>query len=391
MESPGLTQVKRLEDNVIDTKYRLAQLALAGTPNCSMLPYGGDYDTPGAWMEIPNCPMNGPMLFTANFTSVRDAVNACNENATCVGLTYINTTDALTNITVIQASFSSVYSAVLPVDANVSSTFLRAPDTSSLEACFINLPATDFYDAFEAPHEDTDFKDLYAPTIDGIEMSSSIIDIVLHGELPPGVQYLMGSNLDEGTEFIGLSALTSCNMSFDDLATWAFITFSNDRVDWSPSVTQKIVQGIASTYLGDPSNASDTRLELPVPSCDGTSFPNKSAYIAATRAIGDACFYCWVKAFADRLTLDSPLQQNGSSVFHYYFTHTPTVSLNMQNLEMYGAFHGSEVPFVFGFPPELGTDAERFLSNAMGCYWSNFAHSGDPNNVSARDVVDDTS
>lgn len=44
-----------------------------------------------------------------------------------------------------------------------------------------------------------------------------------------------------------------------------------------------------------------------------------------------------------------------------------------------GAFHGAEVPFVFGFPRELSSDGERALSKAMGCYWVNFASTGDPN------------
>jgi hypothetical protein len=37
------------------------------------------------------------------------------------------------------------------------------------------------------------------------------------------------------------------------------------------------------------------------------------------------------------------------------------------------------VPFVFGYPPELSSDGERALSKAMGCYWLNFASTGDPN------------
>ena len=37
------------------------------------------------------------------------------------------------------------------------------------------------------------------------------------------------------------------------------------------------------------------------------------------------------------------------------------------------------VPFVFGFPAELSNPAERQLSSAMGCYWTNFAATGDPN------------
>ena len=40
---------------------------------------------------------------------------------------------------------------------------------------------------------------------------------------------------------------------------------------------------------------------------------------------------------------------------------------------------GSEVPFVFGDDFELSTKGEHTLSNAMGCYWVNFAASGNPN------------
>eukprot|EP00039_Didymoeca_costata_P011206 m.156343 g.156343 ORF g.156343 m.156343 type:complete len:71 (-) comp15098_c0_seq13:250-462(-) len=44
-----------------------------------------------------------------------------------------------------------------------------------------------------------------------------------------------------------------------------------------------------------------------------------------------------------------------------------------------GSFHGAEVPFVFGDSFELSSDGERKLSNTMGCYWTNFATTGDPN------------
>ena len=40
---------------------------------------------------------------------------------------------------------------------------------------------------------------------------------------------------------------------------------------------------------------------------------------------------------------------------------------------------GAEVPFVFGDPFELSSDAERNLSRNMGCFWVNFASTGNPN------------
>jgi len=43
-----------------------------------------------------------------------------------------------------------------------------------------------------------------------------------------------------------------------------------------------------------------------------------------------------------------------------------------------GAFHGSEIPFVFGNSANP-TLQERALSDVIMTYWTNFAQSGDPN------------
>ena len=53
--------------------------------------------------------------------------------------------------------------------------------------------------------------------------------------------------------------------------------------------------------------------------------------------------------------------------------------MNMDDLPYMGSFHGAEVPFVFGYPAELSSAGERWLSKTMGCYWVNFASTGDPN------------
>lgn len=54
------------------------------------------------------------------------------------------------------------------------------------------------------------------------------------------------------------------------------------------------------------------------------------------------------------------------------------VMLNVQHHVVEGAFHGSEVPFVFYDEFELVGD-ERMLSANMVQYWANFAHAGNPN------------
>eukprot|EP00750_Incisomonas_marina_P027576 INCI6207.3.p1 GENE.INCI6207.3~~INCI6207.3.p1 ORF type:complete len:131 (+),score=9.28 INCI6207.3:631-1023(+) len=64
----------------------------------------------------------------------------------------------------------------------------------------------------QAPHEDTAFKDLYGLTLDGVEFSQPVSTTLLTGDIAPGVDVLMGSNLDEGTEFIFLTSPVTCNM-----------------------------------------------------------------------------------------------------------------------------------------------------------------------------------
>eukprot|EP00041_Stephanoeca_diplocostata_P008658 m.128204 g.128204 ORF g.128204 m.128204 type:complete len:142 (+) comp17424_c1_seq1:84-509(+) len=72
--------------------------------------------------------------------------------------------------------------------------------------------------------------------------------------------------------------------------------------------------------------------------------------------------------------------KNGLNAYWYLFTATPIASYNMPDIPTMGSFHGAEVPFVFGDQFELSSDGERRLSAAMGCYWVNFAATGNPNN-----------
>ncbi len=55
----------------------------------------------------------------------------------------------------------------------------------------------------------------------------------------------------------------------------------------------------------------------------------------------------------------SPKAPPGAVVYNYFWTHQPLESLNMANLSVEGAFHGSEVPFVFGYPPEIKQEVRR--------------------------------
>jgi para-nitrobenzyl esterase len=63
-------------------------------------------------------------------------------------------------------------------------------------------------------------------------------------------------------------------------------------------------------------------------------------------------------------------------VYRYFFTHT----LDSSAARLFGAFHGLELPFVFGSPVQGFTPSagERALSEAMGSAWTSLAATGRP-------------
>lgn len=90
----------------------------------------------------------------------------------------------------------------------------------------------------------------------------------------------------------------------------------------------------------------------------------------AMRLAGDVAIRCPARKLAFR---------GPQRTYVYHFTLTPQMSFNFGETLTVGAFHGAEVPFVFGYQGELKTDTERALSATMGCYWRSFMHHGDPN------------
>ena len=93
------------------------------------------------------------------------------------------------------------------------------------------------------------------------------------------------------------------------------------------------------------------------------------------------------KAFADLFTVllfaqparfvAENLEQHTAPVYLYQFTRQP----DMEEVKLLGAFHGIEIPYVFGnLKQNQGYDEKDFkLSDQIMDYWVNFAKTGDPN------------
>jgi para-nitrobenzyl esterase len=75
-------------------------------------------------------------------------------------------------------------------------------------------------------------------------------------------------------------------------------------------------------------------------------------------------------------------ERGHSKVFYYYFDQHPDFAAGSEH-EGFGAWHGREVPYVFGHLNDLQNEqpsaTDRVISDAMATYWTNFAKYGDPN------------
>lgn len=153
------------------------------------------------------------------------------------------------------------------------------------------------------------------------------------------VPTILGSNADEGTLFLALAGTT-----IPDDATFEMMA---DQL--APGKGAEVVAKYPSAQYG-------------------------SAQAAATAAIGHAAFVCPTRRAA------RALEAAGVPTFLYHFTYAPPGALLGDDL---GAFHSSEVKFVFGNPgqllPKAPNEEEAPMSQAIMGYWSRHAATGDPN------------
>lgn len=105
----------------------------------------------------------------------------------------------------------------------------------------------------------------------------------------------------------------------------------------------------------------------------GTDADAKRSQVESARDRGRVSMYLWAEARAKRAK---------SPAYTYYFDREIPWPAHPE----FGAFHGAEIPYVFGTLDRLDrpwTATDRALSGTMLGYWARFVKAGDPNGAGA--------
>jgi len=185
---------------------------------------------------------------------------------------------------------------------------------------------------------------VWDPVADGVTVPSDAPAKLAAGKFHH-VPLIVGANRDEGRLFVALEYNAAGRVLTD--AQWA------SAVD---------------AYFG-PRLGPEVRRQYPL-----ADYPDAGA--AFGQALGDAILACPAVASAAILSKYVP-------VYEYEFEQTPDpFVLPTPGIDL-GAFHSSELPYVFDGPVESSgpitfTPAQRQLATTMGGAWARFAATGDP-------------
>ncbi|MEW6202589.1 MAG: carboxylesterase family protein, partial [bacterium] len=172
-----------------------------------------------------------------------------------------------------------------------------------------------------------------------------LVTIFLKGLYEKNVKVLLGSNKDEAKYFtLGMKLVTPEDFN-------AAVNQDREMIKTNYGLdvfSEKMLTLYPLTAFASPRDAYDSLL-------------TDSAFTCPTRVLADA------------------LSENGTDVYLYLFSRAPAERGMMKN---WGAFHGAELPFVFGNFNILGFDlnsAENSeLSRKVIALWSSFARTGTP-------------
>ncbi len=181
------------------------------------------------------------------------------------------------------------------------------------------------------------------PNVDGVELPSEPQRAVERGDVA-GVPTILGTTTDEGQLFTFLAQVGN----IDEREYEAIVR--------SGPVTAEDAGRILEAY---PPDRYDTAAD------------------ALAAALSDQTFRCPMRRAA------TGLASTGSPSYLYEFAEDPGLFIK-------GAFHGTEVPFVFGNAaapifPEPSLEVQHLVSAIQG-YWTRFASTGDPNRSAGGSV-----
>lgn len=346
LESPGLTQSHSFQQQETDTQFVASALTAARSPACAW-----PTSNLQAWRSFPGLTAQGTPL-KGTFASLADAQTNCLARAECAFVVH-----AVTEFKLYGTGSAGALSPPIFFNGSSSSAtsglYMRMASNESVVPCMVQASPADLVRLNINPiYRDTFETDASAPTEDGVELPAPLQLLTRQQSNVLDIPMLGGANLDEGTEFMGLTPPLACNATEQQFIQWALHFFGPNLGMLVPSVYKDLIQ--------------------PAPLCESRGLPGPTSewWQKAMRAAGDAAILCRTR----EILLTS------SQAFWYEFRATPIYSVNMFDLAYMGAFHGAEVPFVFGDDFELSSDGEHMLSNVMGCFWTNFAATGDPNN-----------
>ncbi|MCA8900258.1 MAG: carboxylesterase family protein [Hyphomonas sp.] len=182
----------------------------------------------------------------------------------------------------------------------------------------------------------------FLPVVDGKVLPQTVGAAIRAGDAPK-VPVLAGYNADEGTLF------------YDAV---------NSPTVLRPKITgsmEEREQGLAEVFGENPAKALQALYAM-----DSAATWD----VGATDMLGDDMFGVHMRYLA-RANAAA-----GRPTWLYFFTRaTPSRAQSI------GAFHGSEIPFVFGSSSMIMpfSDKDEKLSDTIQTYWTNFARTGDPN------------
>lgn len=353
--------------------------------------FGGDPNNVVLWGESAGAAaVTGHLAMPKSWPYFHKAIM---ESSTFNGWSYKHAQHAVANSERLAHNLNCTYNAN-DTTPTINVTCLLEMDIKELVKFDDDGAGEAAYDIYGLPYADKIDRSLWSAVIDGVNLMDTPANTLAAGQAAK-VPILFGTNRDEGSTFtynqtgVGYSA----GLDFDSM----YNNFLYDVEQSSlyerelPIELQNFSTGLfvneseftawAGNFFGfnvtndlqkmyRPVNASGNDDQLaPVFNPEGIS----SWWWAMSRAIGDYALSCPARAAA-RL-----LDQQNVPAYVFLFNHTPTMSINQKDTEFFGAFHGSEVPFVYYDTFELVTEGERKLSEAMVQYWAGFAWNSDPN------------